>query len=122
MKNLKFIFSLAIFLTIGFSTIFAQDLICEPVKSRGEGHWPIPEDAFTRENALERIGNLKELIDQPVEYIDDLESIEHNTFVIFKGYILKRRIIDTIETDSVWIKKMKTDFCDFLKDEAYFSH
>ena len=119
--NIKLIL-IAFPLLIMASKLMADELICEPIESEGEGHWPIPESAFTRENAIKELDNLKALLDAPAIYVEDLESKKHNAFVIFEGYILKKRISELEETSTKVATEARQEFCTFLKEKAYVSH
>ena len=114
--------TIALLMALTFGLAAADELICEPIKSSGEGHWPIPESAFTKKNAIDKLEKLKSLMDVPAVLIEDLESRKHNTFVIFEGYILKKRIAELEAENSDLVFKAKEAFCKFLENEAYVSH
>ena len=99
----------------------AEELICEVIESQGEGHWPIPESAFTRENAIEKLNRLKKLLDAPATLID-LESHKHNAFVIYEGYVLKKRIAELEINSTEYATAAREAFCRFLVEKAYVSH
>ena len=119
---MKFISLIIIFLSIMNVSFANENLVCQSVESKGEGHWPIPEEAFTKENSLKEINKLKAMLNTKAIYIEDMESIKHNAFVIFEGYILKKRIIELQAENSDSVAMAKREFCNFLKIKAYTSH
>lgn len=81
--------------------------------SKGEGHWPIPESAFTQGAAKKATQNLSKYITKGTYGMDTI-AID-NDILMIKGYLLKSRV----KTDMPFVKE---DFCDFIKNEAYVQH
>jgi len=102
--------------------VMSGDTICVPVKSSGEGNWPIPESQFTFENAKEAVRKLELLINQSMLEADDFMSKNHNLTVIIDGYLRKKHIAELEAINSKNTERFKKYFCEFLKDEAYISH
>ena len=86
--------------------------LCPAVTSEGEGHWPIPETAFTRAEAVKALDSLNEFVRSDEPQADFVAIENHLLFV--KGYLFKsyaeRGAVDT------------ESFCEFVKDEAYVRH
>ena len=85
----------------------AAGYTCDKVESQGEGHWPLPEEAFNKERfekALKALKNISETDAKASDYI----NVEHELMYI-EGYMLK-------------IHDERYDFCKFLKEEAYVRH
>ena len=89
-----------LFLSILFSwSVNAEESICPKVKSKGEGHWPIPESSFTKEAAKSALEKLDKYISEGT-YGMDTVMIDNN-FISLKGYLLKSRV----ETDMPFVKE-----------------
>ena len=114
--------TLLLLLMFGVSA-HAEERFCPKVnvKSQGEGHWPIPEKAFTREEAQKHWKSIQEILDGTMK--DDDPEVWQNAFMMVRGYILKREIRRSIEFKNDFMKKYATqEFCDFLETEAYVRH
>lgn len=116
MKTLHLFIALMMGIT---SLAQASEKLCVPVKSSGEGHWPIPEKAFSKENALTGLKELDALLEEKENYI---EEDMHNAFVMIEGYILKKHISELKAENSDQVNHATRDFCYFLKNKAYISH
>lgn len=92
---------------------------CEPVPSKGEGHWPMPEEYFTKENALLATDRLVKLV-KDVDQFDDEFCIFRNHAVVIEGYVLKREL-ERIEQPGLKAEYVK-NFCRFLIEKAYTCH
>ena len=103
--------------------VFSSERLCPVIESKGEGHWPMSEDMFTKENADSAILNLQKLISD-IQH-DDFKTIgascaSHNNSVIVKGYLIKREV--SLSKDSPYYKNKVSSFCNFIKQEAYTCH
>ena len=102
------------FLLITFSlSIYAEETFCKKIESRGEGHWPLPEKAFTKERANKALKSLKEFTKNG-SMGDDYVKVE-NELMFIKGYMLK---IFLNPKDKTMLK----EFCSFIENEAYVKH
>ena len=101
----------------------AQELLCKEVKSKGEGHWPIPEKAFTKKRYdkavacgitnVDEVALLNELSDKE-HAVADYTTIE-NEMIYIEGFFLK------LYAES-GDKEMKKQFCEFIQNKAYVRH
>ena len=91
----------------------AQELLCKEVKSKGEGHWPIPEKAFTKKRYDKAVALLNELSDKE-HAVADYTTIE-NEMIYIEGFFLK------LYAES-GDKEMKKQFCEFIQNKAYVRH
>ena len=114
--------TLLLFISVFSFSVFAEELICQPIESKGEGHWPIPEQAFTIDRASKELDNLKTLLDKQILGIDDFESLKHNTYVYVEGYLRKKLIHELEAAESSSVNLAKKQFCEFLKAKAYVMH
>lgn len=106
-------------------SVAAAESYCPKIKSKGEGHWPIPEKAFTKENAEIEAKELNELRalnkKDPMLYGESLEFKEENATTIIEGYKFKHKIIEAQKNNGN-IKEAIANFCYYLKEHAYVSH
>ena len=107
------------------SALEAKNL-CPEVKAAGEGHMPIPESAFTEENSLAALDDLKEIIPHlgDFEYFVknvgiDFESAIKNKLILINGYSLKVSAEQGLKFNSDSALKR---FCLFIKEEAIVWH
>ena len=107
------------------------EMLCEKVKSKGEGNWPIPEEAFTREKAKEASKDLEELLNRSTsEFLSsknsgglDIGCYVLNRTIYIKGYALRSEALESAAIDKEEIAQLiRQDFCNFLKTEAYICH
>ncbi|WP_133406909.1 hypothetical protein [Parashewanella tropica] len=98
---------------------FAGNL-CDVVKSKGEGHWPLPENAFTKNAASKAANELKLLVHKLDDSDYYLEA--ENAFMYIRGYALKTYAHNSIKSKSKFAKSHLTDWCKFIKNEAYIRH
>ena len=104
--------------------------LCEPVKSSGEGHWPIPEEAFTKEAAIKAADNLKSLLsdaDKSDEFFAqnvgiDFESAVRNDLVSIEGYMLRVSAENDLKENSQFSKWSLKAWCEFIRNEAVVWH
>ena len=96
-----------------FTSALASDQICENIKSKGEGHWPMSESAFTEEEAIKAMNKLNKYLTVGTNDIDSV-SID-NQLLIIRGYLLKSRAIEEILF-------AKEEFCDFMYNDAHIQH
>ena len=80
---------------------------CDEVKSKGEGYWPIPEEAFTKERFEKSINTLIKTSNVNAEGHDYI-NVE-NELIYIEGYMLK-------------LHKERNEFCKFIKTKAYVHH
>lgn len=108
----------------------AQQL-CAPVKSRGEGHWPIPEAEFTKEraeSAAREMTDLLKRVDGSYMTSKDVGGLDVgpyilNRLVYIKGFALRSEALEDIAHGEKEIAKWSTDaFCTFLAEEALVWH
>ena len=104
-------YCLSILVCLYFAPIAEAATYCENVKSRGEGHWPIPEKAFTKKRAIEALGRVSKLAQEKDGYYEVVE----NELIYVKGYFL----IKSLQSGDKMAKKI---FCEFVKTEAYVRH
>ena len=110
-KKMKTIISLII---ITFSlNAFGEEALCKKVESRGEGHWPLPEKAFTKERANKALKKLEKFTNHSLKGADYI-NVE-NELMFIKGYMLKKF---TIPKDKTMVK----EYCTFIENEAYVKH
>ena len=104
--------------------------LCPKVVSKGEGHWPVPEEAFTKEHALKASIELNELLNKvegPLISSKDLGGLDispyvMNRIVFIKGFALKSEAIESSKHDRDYSKWAIKEFCDFIKTEAFTWH
>lgn len=108
----------------------AQQL-CAPVKSRGEGHWPIPEAEFTKEraeSAAREMTDLLKRVDGSYMTSKDVGGLDVgpyilNRLVYIKGFALRSVALEDITHGEKEIAEWSTDaFCTFLAEEALVWH
>ena len=87
--------------------------LCNKVESKGEGHWPIREDHFTKSAAYDSLKKLEHFVDEKSPSADYV-SIE-NALIYLKGYVLKKY---ADPNDEISLK----EYCDFIENEAYIRH
>ena len=95
------------------SAVFSEETLCKRVESKGEGHWPLPENAFTKERAnkaLKTLGKFTKNGSMGTDYV----KVE-NELMFIKGYMLKT-FLDP--KDKVMLK----EYCTFIETEAYVKH
>ena len=118
---MKFIASVVLLL---IATSGMADPLCTPTESRGEGHWPIDEELFTKENAESASRSLQKLVmesEEGDEYfaqnyaITWFQAVE-NELTIIKGYQLRREAL----RDKYGHGNER--FCAFLREDAAVSH
>nr|WP_138976428.1 hypothetical protein [Microbulbifer agarilyticus] len=110
-------------------SVSAENL-CDPIKSSGEGHWPIPEEAFTKQVAIKAAEDLKSLLskaDKSDDYFAqsagiDFESAVRNNLVSIEGYMLKVSAENDLKEDNQVSKWSLKAWCDFLKTDAVIWH
>jgi hypothetical protein len=108
---------------------FAEN-ICDPVKSNGEGHWPIPEEAFTKENALKALEELQATFKKnkgPFLSPKELGGLDISPYVmerliVIKGFYLKSDALSDIPLGEEYAKWSRKAFCTFLEEEALAWH
>ncbi len=104
--------------------------LCDPVKSSGEGHWPIPEEAFTKVAAIKAADDLKFLLnnaDKSDEFFAqnvgiDFESAVRNNLISIEGYMLKLSAENDLKENNIFSKWSLKAWCDFLKNDAVVRH
>ena len=97
---------------ISFST-YAEETLCKRIESKGEGHWPIPEKAFTKERANQALELLSEFTNKGTMDADYVSA--ENELIFIKGYMLKAFL-------RPGDKEMLKEFCTFIETEAYARH
>jgi hypothetical protein len=108
---MKIIISLLI---ITFSlNVFGQEALCKKIESQGEGHWPIPEEAFTKERAQKALKTLEDFTAHGSMGADYVKA--ENELMFIKGYMLKT-FLDPKD------KVMLNEYCAFIENEAYVRH
>ena len=108
---------------------FAENL-CPAVKSKGEGHWPIPEEAFSKEAAIKAAEDLKMLLNNSEKSSDyfaenvgiDFGSAVRNNLVSIEGYMLKVNAQKDIKENNQSAKWTLKAWCDFIKNDAVVWH
>ena len=116
-------------LTLISGSASAENL-CDPVKSSGEGHWPIPEEAFTKKAAINAADELKSLLsnaDKSDEFFAqnvgiDFESVVRNNLVSIEGYMLKVGAENDLNENNQFSKWSLKAWCDFIKNDALVWH
>jgi len=131
------VMKIALLLVLSLPGLANAGQLCKPVKSKGEGHWPIPEEDFTKERAESATRELMELLKRAdAAYLTskhagglDLSPYVLNRLVYIKGFALKSEALEDIElrnkNASKWSEasKSSTDaFCKFLAEEALVWH
>ena len=104
-------------------TVQAEEKHCPEVnvKSQGEGHWPITEDAFTKQQAEEHWKVIQNIINGTIQ--DDDPEVYENAFMVVRGWLLKREVKRSIKFDNEFMKKHSlAEFCTYLKNNAYVRH
>ncbi len=104
--------------------------LCGPIQSIGEGHWPIREASFTKENAERAVKELGQIVSDlekgdmylVKKYSLDRESLLENNYLLIKGYSMKSLVEKTIDENKELSEVYKKDFCLFLKNEAMVRH
>lgn len=124
-NQMKLLLTSTILLALTLSVVSASESYCPKIKSKGEGHWPIPEKAFTKENAEseeKKLEEAKALYNKdPMLYGESLEFTEDNATTIIEGYKLKKKINEAQKNNGN-LKEAIDNFCYFLKEHAYVSH
>ncbi len=87
--------------------VFGGELNCSRVESKGEGHWPLPPEAFTESRYNEAIDYLDEIVKVRAKG-RDFYNVE-NELMYIKGYMLK-------------LHNESKAFCEFIQKEAYVRH
>ena len=120
-KKMK-ILSIIILLSLSFSAQTEERLCPEVnVKSQGEGHWPITEDAFTKQEAEKHWKVIQNIINGTIQ--DDDPEVYENAFMVVRGWLLKREVKRSKQFDNEFMKKHSlNEFCTFLKNNAYVRH
>ena len=95
------------------SSVFSEETLCKVVESRGEGHWPLPEKAFTKERANKALKALEKFTNHGLMGADYI-NVE-NELMFIKGYMLKKF---TDPND----KTMVNMYCSFIENEAHVIH
>ena len=102
------------FLLITFSlSIYAEETVCKKTESRGEGHWPLPEKAFTKQRANKALKALEEFTKNGAMSADYVKV--ENELMFIKGYMLKTFLNPK---DNSMLK----EYCSFIENEAYVKH
>ena len=117
-------------LTLFLSTEVYSSELCGEVKSKGEGHWPIPETEFTQSAAEQASNKLQKYVSElnkgqeyfAQQYGADYQSIVFNELVLIKGYTLKLSAETDIAANKKYAKHTTSKFCEFLKNEAHVWH
>ncbi len=91
----------------------SEESLCRKIESKGEGHWPLAECAFTKERANRAIEALSKLTNK-TSMGADFVSVE-NELMYIKGYLLKQM---TDPKD----KEMRKEYCSFIENDAYIRH
>jgi len=115
MRNTVFI-SLAFWAGVNVASPY-----CEPVSTDSAERWPIPEEAFTKENAIAASKRLVEILENDL-YKESPVGIEcefKNQTIIIDGYALKEAIADYPEE---YLQNGIDRFCQFLHEEAIVCH
>lgn len=94
--------------------------LCKEVTSKGEGHWPTPEQAFTKTAAAESAEKIKQLIKSldDEDYYVELE----NAYMYIRGYALRTYAQNAMKEKSKFAQNHLDTWCDFIKNDAYFRH
>jgi hypothetical protein len=102
---------------------YAGETYCPDVdvRSLGEGRWPIPENEFTRENAGTGLEKIQKIVNGTTK--DDDAEVWQNALIMVRGWILKKEIEKSdISKDERMKKYAISEFCTFIKNEAYVRH
>lgn len=94
---------------------------CTPMpKPKAEGDtWYIPEEAFTKEEAMKALKGLEALVSQGWE---DRDFDAHNLPVRVRGYLYRSYLDEYRKKNGKDDKYVKEAFCEFLRKEAFVSH
>jgi len=119
-----------LFLLALISASATSENLCDPVKSSDEGHWPIPEESFTKEAAIKAADDLKYLLSNagsPDKFFAknvgiDFESAVRNDLVLIEGYMLKVNAENDLKENNQSSKWSLKAWCDFLKNDAVTWH
>ena len=87
--------------------VYSEEQNCPKVESKGEGHWPLPPEAFTESRFNEAVDYLNEIVKVRAEG-RDYYNVE-NELMYIKGYMLK-------------LHNESEAFCEFIQKEAYVRH
>ena len=104
--------------------------LCSVIESSGEGHWPIPEAAFTLDAAMLAAKDLQDVLENADESSEffaqdvgiDFDCAVRNHTIMIEGFTLRRRALLSLEDNSGFAEVSVGDFCDFLREKASFSH
>lgn len=108
-------------LWLGIAELSTAKSYCEPVNGESPARWPIPEERFTKENALNAAKELIEVVkeEDQEDLVVGLECEIKNRTVILEGYALRSAIEDVPEER----RQMPIErFCTFLRNEAFVCH
>ena len=94
-------------------SVNAEETLCPASTTTGEGNWPIPESAFTKQEALKAIEILKDFVSTGSPDSDYINL--ENPQIMLRGYLLK---LFATPSDIVSVK----EFCEFMQKEAYVRH
>ena len=94
-------------------TAYCEETLCNKVESRGEGHWPLPEKAFTKERANKALETLAKFTSNGSTGADF--AVVENELMYIKGYLLKSFLNSN---DKLLLK----EYCEFIENEAYVKH
>ena len=102
-----------LFLSFASISTYGGVALCNKVESKGEGHWPIREEHFTKSVAYDSLEKLEYIIGEESPSADYVST--ENALIYLKGYVLKKY---ANPNDEVSLK----EYCDFIENEAYIRH
>ena len=123
-------FIILLFLLTTMSPVSFAEKLCNDIPSKTQGHWQIPESAFTSVNAFKAQESLNSLMDgiketaQPITLNNSvgLYSEIKNHLIMIEGYILRSQALDSLVSDTDNAFAFKKTWCDFYKHQATVWH
>ena len=118
---------LIILLTASFSSY--SETYCDKRESTGEGDLPISEESFTKERAQNSLKYLSKYIEKTKSSErppdpEDMMEVE-NELIMIKGYIYKQILSTNSSEHKIYKnqkKYLKSEFCNFIQNEAHVRH
>jgi len=81
--------------------------------------WHVPESAFTQKAANKALDDLKAEVNAGSIHRD---FAVHNQLIMVKGYLYNKYLAAFEKEFGKEDKTLKSEFCDFIQNDAYISH
>ncbi|MFK8067086.1 MAG: hypothetical protein AB8D52_02480 [Gammaproteobacteria bacterium] len=88
------------------------------MKSKGEGHWPLPEASFSKDAAVKQLKSLNDYFEGKIGIA---EEFIYQSNIIIEGSFLRAEV-DKWRYEPKNYKHAKEQFCRFMLERAYVVH